>query len=181
MSYAEFHRYGLPHLYKRIGHRLHFGDRDWTEICGYCSEPLALFEEVLDRGQNLNDKATTWTRKLARRSNLPAYLIAPKVSRPVSVQKEIDRLQARVLDLQVAYPIVKLTAKSLYPEAGKLVEYSPRDWLHHLWVMHREHHLTCDVARRYGEEVEIEEIQAARNLSQLFSPDGQCRLWLPKG
>ncbi|RLC87699.1 MAG: hypothetical protein DRJ03_05335 [Chloroflexi bacterium] len=76
MSMEE--RYGTRDLTYSSWHRtlhpsLHYIDLDAVEYCARCKEPLALLELAQDVGQT--SKTTTVLRKLARRSNLPAYLV----------------------------------------------------------------------------------------------------------
>src|SRR5215471_14217129 len=89
-AYGEDHRLVLPKFYRRVGHRLDMADRDWTEFCYYCREPLEIYELVRDRGQNLRDKGVSVTTKLGRRSRLPAKLVAYQVDRPQDVEERID-------------------------------------------------------------------------------------------
>ena len=92
-AYSEAHRKELPLLYSRIGHRLDLCDRDWTEFCHWCKEPLGIYELVRDVGQDLNDKATTVTRRLAKLATRPAFLAAWRVERPAEdALREADAL-----------------------------------------------------------------------------------------
>lgn len=181
LTYAEWHRHVLEHHYRRIGHRMHMGDRDWTEICGYCSEPLLLKEEVVDRGQDLNDKAVTWTRRLAKRADLHAMLVAPRIERQGEVQERIDALWSELLGLYALdnSRIVGFKVKEIYPNRGSLVTMTPEEWREHLLMLHRRHHETCQQARRRAPRVKRERLEASLNESRLFTPDGQTRLWMP--
>jgi len=48
-------------------------DIDLVSICHKCYEPLCLYETAFDKDQT--HKATTATRRLAERANLPSFLI----------------------------------------------------------------------------------------------------------
>lgn len=151
LAYSEWHRHRLAELYKRIGHRLDMADRDWTEFCHHCKIPLAIMEEVVDRGQNLDEKSTRVTRNLARMAEISAYLIAPRTERPRAVQDEIDRLGALIFELEAAYPIVEFHIKELYPEHTGLRSLTPDEAAEFFLLLHRRHHETCQEARRAGE------------------------------
>lgn len=181
LTYAEEHRRRLPELYGRIGHRLDMADRDWTEFCHHCKEPLAIVEEVRDMGQDLNDKATTVTRRLAARAALPAYLMAWRIERPANVQAEIDRLNDRIRELEAAYPIVGFRARQLFPRRTALIAYTPEKWFELVLIWHRSHHETCAVAKRNREKaVAGERLALAKHRSPLWTPDNdQPPLWPP--
>lgn len=150
LTYAEAHRFELEHLYRRVGHRLDMADRDWTEFCHWCKEPLAIIEEVRDRGQDLHDKATTVTRKLAKRAGICAMLLAVEIERPRHVEREIEQHQARIRELEQAYPIQHVTAKLLEPNHGrKLVRMTLDEWwLQGVYMLHVDHHRNCRSARQ---------------------------------
>jgi hypothetical protein len=127
-------------------------DRDWTEFCHYCKEPLAIVEEVIDRGQDLNDKATTVTRKLAERADIPAFLVAPSIPRSKEVQAELEALDARKRELEALHPISALTARQIAPQRTNLVRYEPNGWARELLTLHRRHHALCSIAQQRGVE-----------------------------
>ena len=160
LTYAEWHREALPWLHGRVGHRQDMADRDWTEFCHHCKTPLAVIEEVVDRGQDINDKATTVTRRLAAQANVPAWLIAPRMLRPPHVQAEIDQLNKRIRELEQQYPIVGFKAKALWPTHGELKSYTPQEWAEALLIMHRNHHLQCFIAQR-RREIPVNELGLA--------------------
>lgn len=151
LTFAEWHRERLRQLYKRIGHRLDMADRDWTEFCHHCKIPLAIMEEVVDRGRNLNEKATTVTRNLARMAEVEAYLIAPRTERPPEIQDQINRLQEMITELESRHPIVEFHIKELYPEHTDLRSLTPDEAAEFFLLLHRRHHETCEKARRAGE------------------------------
>lgn len=171
--YSEEHRHWLPELYVRIGHRIDVADRDWTEFCHHCKEPLAIIEQVRDVGQDITDKATTVTRKLAERADVPAFLMAWTVERPPEVQAEIDALAARVMALQTAYPIIRFRVLQIHPPGSRrqaqIVE--PRDYWRHVLLLHRDHHRLCSRAAVNGEiPVDGQRLDDAK---------GKSRIWLP--
>ena len=53
LAYAEEHRLRLPELYIRTGHRCDMADRDWTEFCNHCKQPIAIIETMMDKDRNL--------------------------------------------------------------------------------------------------------------------------------
>jgi hypothetical protein len=143
LTYGEWHRQALPDKYGRIGHRIDMADRDWTEYCHYCKTPLALIEEVRDRGQDLLDKGVSVTRNLASLANIQAYLMAWRSERPPEVDREINALHARIRELEAQWPIVGFTIRNLRRQGANLQPLTPDEWLEHLLIIHREHHSEC--------------------------------------
>jgi len=178
LAYAEAHRHALPDLYGRVGHRLDMADRDWTEFCHWCKQPLALIELVRDRGQDLNDKATTVTRQLAERAMVRACLVGWRVVRPHEIQAEIDRLNERLRQLQTAYPISTFTAKQLHPKRGSLIEFSPAEWWEQILLVHRNHHRYCRNAGRREVPVHSGRLTDALHRSRLWTLDDRLELSL---
>lgn len=159
LTYSEEHRLNLEFLYKRIGHRLHMGDRDWTEHCAFCREPLEMYEQVRDVGQDLRDKATTWTTRVAERAGLPSWVMAYRVERPEEVQRQIDQLNRRLRELERRYPIVEFKLRRLTNVDGHRVRsrefrsVEPAAWWSWVYLIHRDHHRTCSSARGRVQEV----------------------------
>lgn len=176
LTYGEEHRHRFPELYERIGHRIAMADRDWTEFCYHCKEPLGLYEEVRDKGQNLNDKATTITRKLGQMSGLPAFLFAWKVERPAEVDAEIFNLNQRIRKLEEAYPIVGFTSRRLTPKLGPLIAMTPEEWWKHILALHRDHHRNCSAATRREEPVRVEPLEDYQNGNPLWTPGDQLSM-----
>ena len=143
LTYSAEHRRALPAQYERIGHRADVCDRDWTEYCHFCKEPLGINEEVRDRGQDLADKATTVTRRLAARARLPAKLIAWRTGRPEEVQQEMDALHARLKELEAAWPITGITERRLYPVLGEFERITPTEHWRRIALLHAEHERQC--------------------------------------
>lgn len=149
LTYGEWHRHALPEKYGRIGHRIDMANRDWTEYCHYCKVPLALIEEVRDRGQDLLDKGVSVTRALATMADVHGYLMAWRNDRPPEVDREINLLNARIRELEAQYPIVEFTIRNLRAQDRKLTPVTPDQWLEHLLIIHREHHHECKRATEW--------------------------------
>lgn len=170
LTVAEWHRTELPVLYRRNGHRLDMADRDWTEFCHFCKEPLGLWEEVIDRGQDLDDKATTVTRKMAERANKPAMLVAARIDRPPNVQARIDQLNAEIRELEAQHPILYFTVKRLWPHPGPLERFSPHEFAAEIYLLHRDHHQHCRAAQVNDPVYHASAINAARAKSKIWVP-----------
>lgn len=149
LTYSEWHRHRLPALYERIGHRLDMADRDFTEFCSFCKEPLLICELVRDVGQDLRDKATTVTRRLAARSRCSAVLLGWRVERSPEIQAEIDELHRRIRVLEQQSPIVRFTVRGLWPQVTGLQPLTPDQWAQWVLLSHREHHAWCPPAREH--------------------------------
>lgn len=65
LTYSRWHR--------SLDDNLTAVDVDFVEYCSACGEPLALLETTRDDGRN--SKPTSVLRALARRANMPAYLL----------------------------------------------------------------------------------------------------------
>lgn len=174
LTYAEEHRKRLPEFYGRIGHRIHMADRDWTEACCVCREPLMIIEEVRDRGQDLNDKGTTITRRLSERSEVPSILLAWAAERPENVDAEIEALWSRLMDLYSYYPITRFRVRKLYPDGSReILEFTPEEWWREVLLWHRDHH---DVCERAQNRVDIPAVRRIR----LAEAKERSRLWNPR-
>ncbi len=149
LTYAEWHRNALPAKYGRIGHRIDLADRDWTEYCHYCKTPLAIIEEVRDRGQDLLDKGVSVTRNLARMARLPGMLLAWRNDRPPEVDRRINDLHQQIRELEAQWPILEFTIRNLLGPGRRLVRITPDTWLEHLLIIHREHHHGCPRATEW--------------------------------
>lgn len=143
LTYSAEHRRALPRLYQRIGHRADACDRDWTEYCHFCWEPLGIFEEVRDRGQDLADKSTGVTERLAMRARLTAGLIAWQCDRPADIQAEIDRLHARLRQLEAMHPISGFVVRPLYPQRGPFEHITVAEHWRRIAQMHAAHESSC--------------------------------------
>lgn len=147
-TFSRWHRFRFPELYQRIGHVLDMADRDWTEFCHFCKQPLAIVEEHADHGQNLDEKSTTITRRLAMDAKVEAYLVCPRMERPQHVLDEIRRLHDRIAELEDAYPILDFTIKSLAPVHGELKKYTEMEAVLFYLAIHRRHHKFCEYVER---------------------------------
>lgn len=161
LTYGEWHRQALPDKYGRVGHRIDMADRDWTEYCHYCKTPLALIEEVRDRGQDLLDKGVSVTRNLASMAGMPGFLMAWRSERPREVDEEINRLHERIRDLEAQWPIIEFTIRNLRSRDRRLRTVTPDEWLEHLLIIHREHHHEC--ARATEWDVRGDRLMAAKD------------------
>lgn len=174
--YGDWHRYACAEMYERNGHRLDLADRDWTEMCNFCRDPLGFAEEVTDRGQILNEKATTVTRKIAQLTDRPAIFIAPRIERPPEVQREMDRLAQQLDRLEALYPIVSFTVRRIWPEPTGNETMDPQALADEIFLLHRSHHQQCPYAQRSAPVYRAAAIAAARARSHLWFPK-QPRLW----
>lgn len=162
LTYSAAHRNRLPELYGlRIGHRLKTCDRDWTEFCNYCREPLALVEEFRDVGQALEDKAHTVTQRLAQHAGLGAFVMAWRVERSEQVQREIDELNRRLRKLEAQHPITEIHAKPLGGRS-RFVLLQPDQWWDAIKLMHGEHYVNCEQAQRYGPPITPQRLHQLR-------------------
>lgn len=163
LTYSGAHRLALPQLYGRIGHRADACDRDWTEYCHYCWTPLGIYEEVRDRGQDLADKQTGVTVRLATRAALPAGLIAWRTARPPEVQARIDALHKELKRLESLYPITGITVRELWPQRGDFEPITPEEHWRRVALLHAEHEASCPKVP----ELERQRLQRARARSQV--------------
>lgn len=129
------------------------------EVCNFCREPIALFEEVLDLGQNLNEKNVRWTKKLATFAKIPAFLIAPRIKRSKEKWARIHALEKELLELYDEEDIEYFTAKSIFPDHdNRLIRYSQKDWAMFVASLHRMHHTECHHAQeaiKNGDELPV--------------------------
>lgn len=155
--YGIEHFEHFPSQYDRLAHRFKLADVDWFEFCGYprCSRPHTMIEMFKDtlRGQDLADKGVSVTRQLARGVNAYAYVMAYLTERPRAVQDEIDKLNARVIELTRAWPITRFRAQLLEPYRGKIITCTPNEWWELMAIRHSDHHETCGEAQRSADEL----------------------------
>ena len=67
-------------------------DVDSVECCQYCYEPLAIIETCYDKNQKW--KATTLSKIIAERLNIPCFLVFYKESTPGSLTFRIKRIRS---------------------------------------------------------------------------------------
>ena len=144
LTYAEQHRHEFPEFFGRhLGHRFHQADRDWTESCCACREPLMLVEE--QRGgpgfKDPLDKGLTITRRLAERANVEAWQVVWFSDRPIEVQNEIAHLGRRISQLEALHPIKHFEVRAIRRfTPRKMVPLTTRQWWDWVALRHRDHH-----------------------------------------
>jgi len=74
-------------------------DVDSVECCQYCYEPLAIIETCYDKGQEW--KATTLSKIIAERLNIPCFLVFYKELTPSSLTFRIKRIKSRKTEFQL--------------------------------------------------------------------------------
>jgi len=74
-------------------------DVDSVECCMYCYEPLAIIETCYDKGQEW--KATTLSKIIAERLNIPCFLVFYKELTPSSLTFRIKRIKSRKTQFQI--------------------------------------------------------------------------------
>ena len=88
--YSDFHR-----KYDKIA----YIDIDSVECCQYCYEPLAIIETCYDKGQEW--KATTLSKIIAERLNIPCFLVFYKELTPSSLTFRIKRIKSRKTEFRL--------------------------------------------------------------------------------
>ena len=74
-------------------------DIDAVECCAYCYEPLAIIETCYDKDQKY--KATTLSKIIAERLNIPCFLVFYKELTPSSLTSELSVYAALMKNLDV--------------------------------------------------------------------------------
>ena len=74
-------------------------DVDSVECCQYCYEPLAIIETCYDKGQQF--KATTLSKIIAERLNIPCWLVFYKELTPSSLTFRIKRIKSRKTEFRL--------------------------------------------------------------------------------
>jgi len=74
-------------------------DIDFCEVCPRCYEPLAILETCYDKGQKY--KATTLSKIVASRLNIPCYLVFYKNLTPGSLTFRIKRITSSQTDFEL--------------------------------------------------------------------------------
>ena len=89
-SYSDWHRKydGIAYI-----------DVDSVECCMYCYEPLAIIETCYDKGQPW--KATTLSKIIASRLNIPCFLVFYKEVTPTSLTFRIKRIRSSQTEFQL--------------------------------------------------------------------------------
>lgn len=73
-------------------------DVDSVECCQYCYEPLAIIETCYDKGQKY--KATTLSKIIAKRLNIPCFLVFYKEVGKDSLTFRIKRIRSSQTEFQ---------------------------------------------------------------------------------
>jgi hypothetical protein len=89
-KYSDFHRKydGIAYI-----------DVDSVECCMYCYEPLAIIETCYDKGQEW--KATTLSKIIASRLNIPCFLVFYKELDHTSLTFRIKRIRSSKTEFQL--------------------------------------------------------------------------------
>ena len=89
-AYSDWHRKydGIAYI-----------DVDSVECCIKCYEPLAIIETCFDKGQPW--KATTLSKIIASRLNIPCFLVFYKEVTPTSLTFRIKRIRSSQTEFQL--------------------------------------------------------------------------------
>ena len=89
-AYSDWHRKydGIAYI-----------DVDSVECCMYCYEPLAIIETCYDKGQPW--KATTLSKIIASRLNIPCWLVFYKELTETSLTFRIKRIRSSQTEFQL--------------------------------------------------------------------------------
>ena len=89
-AYSDWHRKydGIAYI-----------DVDSVECCQYCYEPLAIIETCFDKGQTW--KATTLSKIIASRLNIPCFLVFYKPLNQTSLTFRIKRIRSSQTEFQL--------------------------------------------------------------------------------
>ena len=98
-------------------------DVDSVECCPNCYEPLAILETCYDKGQKY--KATTLCNILARRLNIPLFLVFYKNLTPTTLTFRIKRIRS---------------------SQTKFMYMNEDEWVSVLREIQKEHRKVCKIA-----------------------------------
>lgn len=98
----------------------------FCEFDGATSEPLALIETALDKGQRR--KVATVTRRLAQRAGIPAYCV---LYRPSDAANPADRSQSDIEQFRVKrlWPCPEADWRTLQPQEWANALLKIRQWM----------------------------------------------------
>ena len=115
-KYSDFHRKydGIAYI-----------DVDSVECCAYCYEPLAIIETCYDKGQKY--KATTLSKIIAERLNIPCFLVFYKECTPTTLTFRIKRIRSFKTEFQLL---------------------NEHEWVKILRSLHDHHKLKCKSNKR---------------------------------
>ena len=100
-------------------------DVDSVECCMYCYEPLAIIETCYDKGQTW--KATTLSKIIASRLNIPCFLVFYKELDHTSLTFRIKRIKASQTEFQLM---------------------NENEWVETLRSLHDHHKTLCKSTKR---------------------------------
>jgi len=100
-------------------------DVDSVECCQYCFEPLAIIETCYDKNQKW--KATTLSKIIAERLNIPCFLVFYKESTPGSLTFRIKRIRSSKTEFRLM---------------------NEDQWVSILRSLHDHHKLNCKSTKR---------------------------------
>jgi len=115
-KYSDFHRKydGIAYI-----------DVDAVECCMYCYEPLAIIETCYDKGQKY--KATTLSKIIASRLNIPCFLVFYKELDNTSLTFRIKRIRSSQTEFQLM---------------------NENEWVEILRTLHDHHKTLCKSTKR---------------------------------
>ena len=115
-KYSDFHRKydGIAYI-----------DVDSVECCMYCYEPLAIIETCYDKGQTW--KATTLSKIIASRLNIPCFLVFYKELDQTSLTFRIKRIRSSKEEFQLM---------------------NENEWVEILRSLHNHHKTLCKSTKR---------------------------------
>lgn len=125
LTYSLWHRSIEP----ESSNRLPYVDVDAVEVCPDCKEPLALIETARDKGQPA--KPVGVLRALARRANLPAYLVFYRPGASGGIES---------FRLRQVWP----------PSSGSYQQMSPEQYIRFLWKLRAGHFRQCRGSPQWG-------------------------------
>ena len=102
-------------------------DIDSIECCPRCYEPLAIIETCFDKGQKY--KATTLSKIVASRLNIPCFLVFYKNLTPGSLTFRIKRIRSSKEEFQLM---------------------NENEWVEILRSLHNHHKTICKSTKRKG-------------------------------
>ena len=100
-------------------------DVDSVECCQYCYEPLAIIETCYDKDQKY--KATTLSKIIAERLNIPCFLVFYKQTTPGSLTFRIKRIRSSKTEFQLM---------------------NENEWVKVLRTLHDHHKTLCKSTKR---------------------------------
>lgn len=117
-------------------------DIDSVEVCPRCYEPLAMIETAYYRGHTR--KATTLTREIARRCNVPAYMVFYyELKTPAKPPQERAK-HPQILTDGERYDIdLMFVWRNLFEYPVIYKETNQDVWLNELNMLHERHSKDC--------------------------------------